>query len=99
MTRNVSIMLPCEGACIPQMGKVCNHTDILLGTWHCPGSSPVVAPLRVVTTCYTRVQQNLLDRGVSAPKAPRRIVVGCSEPRSTGCLLRRTSENTPYRQL
>src|SRR5215207_5443564 len=74
----------------------CCHRFILAATRCRCRISREVAPLQVVTTCYTRVQQILLDRRVSAPKTPRRIVAGCSEPRSPGCLLRRTSENFSF---
>src|SRR5215212_11759527 len=58
--------------------------------------SPVVAPLRVATPCYTTEQRTLLGYRVSTPKGWRHAALRCPEPISVGRLLLRTSENTPF---
>jgi hypothetical protein len=50
-------------------------------------NSRVVAPLRVATTCYIKVQRTLLSCRVSGPKGSRDAALECLATRQAGRLL------------
>lgn len=64
-----------------------------------PRNSPVVAPLRVATACYTTAQRTLHILRFWTPKGSRHTALGCLWLRSPGSLLLRTSQNETLAEL